>query len=39
VQQEQTLAIAFIWLADELHESAIVEKSVRKLLGKVAERL
>jgi len=26
-------------LADELHESATVEKSVRKLLGKVAERL
>ena len=39
VQQEQTLAIAFIWLADELYESATVEKSVRKLLGKVAERL
>jgi ribonuclease P protein component len=39
VQQEQTLAIAFIWLADELYESATVEKSVRKLLGKAAERL
>ena len=38
VQQEQTLAIAFIWLADELHESATVEKSVKRLLGKVAER-
>jgi ribonuclease P protein component len=39
VQQEQTLAIAFIWLADELHESATVEKSVKRLLGKVADRL
>ena len=38
VQQEQTLAIAFIWLADELNESATVEKSVKRLLGKVAER-
>ena len=39
VQQEQTLAIAFIWLADEHHESAMVEKCVKRLLGKVAERL
>ena len=39
VQQEQTLAIAFIWLADELFESATVVKSVKKLLGKAAERL
>lgn len=39
VQQEQTLAIAFIWLADELYESATVEKSIKRLLGKVAERL
>jgi ribonuclease P protein component len=39
VQQEQTLAIAFIWLADELLESATVEKSVKRLLGKAAERL
>ena len=38
VQQEQTLVIAFIWLADELFKSATVEKSVTKLLGKVAER-
>ena len=38
VQQEQTLAIAFIWLADELHESVTVEKSVKRLLGKVAEQ-
>ena len=38
VQQEQTLVIAFIWLADELFNSATVEKSVTKLLGKVAER-
>jgi ribonuclease P protein component len=39
VQQEQTLAIAFIWLADELLESATVEKNVKRLLGKAAERL
>ena len=39
VQQEQTFAIAFIWLADELLESATVVKSVKKLLGKAAERL
>ena len=39
VQQKQTLAIAFIWLADELYESTVVEKSIKKLLGKVAERL
>ena len=39
VQQQQTLAIAFTWLADGLHESATVEKSVRILLGKAAERL
>ena len=38
VPQGQTLAIAFIWLADERHESAAVEKSVKRLLGKVAER-
>ena len=38
VQQEQTLVIAFIWLSDELFKSATVEKSVTKLLGKVAER-
>lgn len=39
VQQEQTLAIAFIWLADELHTSGTVERSVKKLLGKVGDRL
>ena len=39
VQQEQTLAIAFIWLADERLESATVERSVKRLLGKVADRL
>lgn len=39
VQQQQTLAIAFIWLADERLESATVEKSVIKLLGKATERL
>ena len=39
VQQEQTIAIAFIWLADERFESTTVEKSVKRLLGKVADRL
>ena len=39
VQQTQTLAIAFIWLADEHYDSATVEKSVKRLLGKVADRL
>ena len=39
VKQEQTLAIAFIWLTDEHHESAIVENSVKRLLEKVTERL
>ena len=39
VQQKQTLATAFIWLADEPYESTVVEKSIKKLLGKVAERL
>ena len=39
VQQAQTLAIAFIWLDDKHHESATVEKSVKRLLGKAAERL
>jgi ribonuclease P protein component len=39
VQQTQTLAIAFIWLADKHHESATIEKCVKRLLGKVADRL
>ena len=39
VPQEQTLALAFIWLTDKHHESVTVEKSVKRLLGKVADRL
>jgi ribonuclease P protein component len=39
VQQTQTLAIAFIWLSDKHNESATVEKCVKRLLGKVADRL
>jgi len=35
--QEKSLAIAFIWLADELCDSRQVERSVVRLLGKVAE--
>ena len=37
VPQDKTLAIAFIWLADELFESQQVEKSVKRLLEKVVE--
>jgi len=33
------LAVVFIWLADELYESAQVERSVKHLLEKVAERV
>ena len=39
VPEGRQLAIAFIWLADELCETAQVEKSVRLLLEKVAERV
>lgn len=35
--QGRQLAIAFIWLADELYDSRQVEKSVKRLLWKVAE--
>ena len=38
VPEGKQLAIAFIWLADELFESTQVERSVRHLLEKAAER-
>jgi ribonuclease P protein component len=34
---DKQMAVAFIWLADELYDSVQVEKSVKKLLWKVAE--
>ena len=37
VPQDIALAIAFIWLADKLHNSQQVERSVKRLLEKVAE--
>ena len=37
VPQDTSLAIAFIWLADELFDSQQVERSVKRLLRKVAE--
>jgi len=39
VAQDKSLAIAFIWLADELLDSQQVEKSVKRLLEKVAESI
>ena len=37
VPQDTVLAIAFIWLADELLDSQQVNRSVKRLLEKVAE--
>ena len=37
VPQDTALAIAFIWLADELFDSLQVNRSVKRLLEKVAE--
>ena len=37
IPEDKSLAIAFIWLSDELCDSRQVEKSVRRLLEKVAE--
>ena len=37
VPQDTALAIAFIWLADELLDSQQVNRSVKRLLEKVAE--
>ena len=39
VAEGKQLAVVFIWLADELYESAQVERSVKHLLEKVAERV
>ena len=37
IPQEQSIYVAFIWLADSLFDSPHVERSVRKLLEKMAE--
>jgi len=37
VPEDKSIAIAFIWLADELLDSRQVERSVKRLLEKVAE--
>lgn len=37
IPEGQSLYVAFIWLADELFDSQHVEKSVKKLLEKMAE--
>ena len=37
VADDKSLAIAFIWQADELYDSQRVERCVERLLGKVAE--
>ena len=37
IPQGQSLYVAFIWLSDEIYGSPQVERSVRKLLEKVAE--
>ena len=39
IAEGKQLAVAFIWLSDELCESTQVERSVKHLLGKVAERV
>ena len=39
VSEDKSIAIAFIWLADELFDSQQVERCVKKLLGKVAESI
>ena len=37
IPEDKSIAIAFIWLADELFDSQQVERCVKRLLGKVAE--
>ena len=37
ISQEQVLYLAIVWLADELYDSSQVEKSLRRLLEKVAK--
>ena len=39
VPEDKSLAVAFIWLSDDLFDSRQVERSVRRLLEKVAERV
>ena len=39
VPEDKSLAVAFIWLSDELFDSRQVDRSVRRLLEKVAERV
>ena len=39
IADDKSIAIAFIWLADELFESQQVERCVKRLLGKVAESI
>ena len=39
VPEDKSIAIAFIWLADELFDSQQVERCVKRLLGKVAESI
>lgn len=39
IPQGLSLYVAFIWLSDQIYESPQVERSVRKLLEKVAERV
>ena len=39
VANDKQLAVAFIWLADELCESTQAERSVKHLLEKVSERV
>jgi ribonuclease P protein component len=39
IPEGQSIYVAFIWLADDLFDSQYVEKSVRKLLEKVAENV
>ncbi len=36
-QEGKAVAMAFLWQADELYETAAVEESVRKLLARLAE--
>lgn len=39
VPADRQLLVAFLWLADELLDSQLVEKSVRRLLTKLSDSL
>jgi ribonuclease P protein component len=39
IAEDKSLAIAFIWQADELYDSQQVGRCVKRLLGKVAENV